>query len=742
MYHSRLHATNGMTSLALDAVSGGWLELVCEGTQDNYIKNHLAAEESPFRLILHTEQGLLEARPASSREIDLNPALKPTLCIQQQPQHAAVTAQYPAVMINGEPLPVTVRWEAQLLPNDPRIHLSLSVENHSTLEIEQALFPCVNGLWLGDTWQDDVLYMPKHAGQRVVNPVECLAAPASRIHWKWQEYDYNMALNGPNGVLDSRGAYVWELNYSGECSMLWLDLFDDAEGDGLYLTCRNSSGRMKKLRAESFGPQDPGLNVAVAHYLFLGEGQNWHSEECIVAPHQGSWHWAADEYRTWREATPIVEPDGTRWVVPVDAQGNGPLHPSWIDHSPGLMAHYDFQYQTGGVVHTYKDIPRLYEEAKSFGLNHILLSGWNESGFDYGFPQYRPNPLLGTEQELRDGVRAVIAAGGHVAFYVNARLCNTVFPDRESLWKNGGIQNRDGSPFLEQYGSHNQYFASMCSQAELWQSELLSAFHWLMHDIGADSLYLDQLAMATSCLCFSHAHEDHLDVKDGWNTGVRRLLARIAQDAPASGVALLMEGANDTYCTGASGGLISTMFYEMAGAFPELYRYTFPNHPLVDMMNPRRHSGMRAEHLARRACKLLFRAFVDGMYLWNYDLFEDNCYQPDDPQAVRVKQVHALRRTWLDHYGRGRFADVLGLLPSCASVMARRYELADGRVLIACAREGGLTGTLQIRLPIDIWKATLATIDGETPLAFDRSIEGTVSFALPQTELALIVLEG
>ena len=29
MYHSRLHATNGVVSLARDAVRGGWLELVC-----------------------------------------------------------------------------------------------------------------------------------------------------------------------------------------------------------------------------------------------------------------------------------------------------------------------------------------------------------------------------------------------------------------------------------------------------------------------------------------------------------------------------------------------------------------------------------------------------------------------------------------------------------------------------------------------------------------------------------------
>ena len=98
MYHSRLHATNGVVSLALDAVSGGWLELVCEGAQDNLIKNHLAAEETPFRLMLHTEKGTVEARPARSAEIGLNPALKPSLRIDQGEREATVTAEYPSVM--------------------------------------------------------------------------------------------------------------------------------------------------------------------------------------------------------------------------------------------------------------------------------------------------------------------------------------------------------------------------------------------------------------------------------------------------------------------------------------------------------------------------------------------------------------------------------------------------------------------------------------------------------------------
>lgn len=747
MYHSRLHATNGVTSLALDAVSGGWLELVCEDAQDNYIKNHLVAEQSPFRLTLHTAQGAVQACPATSAEIGQNPALKPTITIDQQADRASVAVDYPAVIADNEPLAIRVHVLAQLLPGDERIRLTMQVDNQSAAEVERALFPCVNGLWLGETWKDDALYMPKHAGQRVVNPVDTLAEPPCRVHWKWQEYDYAPSLNGPSGKLDERGAYVWELNYSGECTMLWLDLFDETENDGLYLTCRNASGRMKTLRAESFGPLNPGLNVAIGHYLFLQNGNSWESEECIVAPHRGSWHWAADDYRTWREATPVVEPDGARHVVPLAADGTGPLHPAWIDHSPGLMAHYDFQYQTGGIVHTYRDIPRLYEEAKAFGLNHILLSGWNESGFDYGFPQYRPNPLLGTEDELREGVRTVIAAGGHVSFYVNARLCNTSFPDREMLWKQGGIKNRNGSPYLEQYGSRNQFFASMCSQAELWQQELLSAFHWLTHDIGADSLYLDQLAMATSCLCFSDAHDDHPGVRDGWNTGLRRLLARMAQDAPPAGVALLVEGANDTYCPGLSGGLVTTMFYDHCGAFPEMYRYTFPKQPLIDMMNPRRHSGMRPEILARRACKLLYRAFVDGMYLWSYDLYEDNCYRPNDPQTPRVKRVHALRREWLARCGRGIFRDQLGLsVADCPGAMLRRYDLPDGSVLIACAQEGGLSGEISIQLDPGTWHATALTDDDPqqehtlAPRFYTQSDRCTATLSLPGIELAVLVL--
>jgi hypothetical protein len=97
------------------------------------------------------------------------------------------------------------------------------------------------------------------------------------------------------------------------------------------------------------------------------------------------------------------------------------------------MAHYDFQYQLGGLVHTFGDIPRLMQEAMDMGFNHLLLSGWHEDGFDYGFPHYKPNHLLGTEEDLKNAVAEAKRMGGHIAFYVNARLCNTLFEDTKEL---------------------------------------------------------------------------------------------------------------------------------------------------------------------------------------------------------------------------------------------------------------------------------------------------------------------
>jgi hypothetical protein len=88
--------------------------------------------------------------------------------------------------------------------------------------------------------------------------------------------------------------------------------------------------------------------------------------------------------------------------------------------------------------------------------------------------------------------------GGHIAFYVNARLCNTLFEDTKELVEKSAIRNQDGSVRVERYGSGEAPFALLCINDEEWQQTLRETVRYLTHDIGADGMYLDQLAMAES----------------------------------------------------------------------------------------------------------------------------------------------------------------------------------------------------------------------------------------------------
>lgn len=680
MYESRLHATNGLISIAFDARNAEVLELVSERTGDNLVKSNCHPRAwSPFLLEIPTEQGRARRLcPPRYPQILEDPSLQPTISIDQRADSASIHIEYPAVVefIEGES--AAVRREVKacvdilLPPGDCRTQWHLRIANQTGEELQRALFPMLTGIFIGDTWEDDEIVLPRIAGIRVKNPTQRLSEPPQTIYWKWQEYNYGYGFGGPHGEKDDRGSYVYELPYSGSGSMLWMDLFDEGEKCGLYMTCRDDSLTLKGVRCETFGEASPGIGLSIIHYPCLLSGGEWQSEACVVGVHPGDWHWAADDYRAWRTTLP---------------QGQTRRHrPEWFEKSPGLVAHYDFKYQGQGVVHRFRDIPALLEQAREMGFNHLLCSGWNQDGFDHGFPQYWPDPELGTEEELREAVHRVREMGGHLAFYINSRLCNTKYPDRAKTIKESAIMRRDGSLCIERYGAANMEFACMCNQSKPWRDEFVGVLDYLTHDIGADSMYLDQLAMAVGGLCYHPGHAEHAGNPAGWNQGYEKMLRQMRDGYDEEGMALLYEGCSDVHGWGVSGQLISTMFSYSEGSYPEMYKYTFPDEILVDMMNPRRNSGMRAEHIARKSTFLLYRAFVTGSYLWVYDLEMDNTFRRDPEQYERLKRTAALRTAWLEHYGQCTFCDTIGLGACTEGLLVKRYDMADG-LLIACANE-------------------------------------------------------
>ena len=727
MYTSRLHATNGVVTLDFDALSGELLAFVRESNADNLLKNYATRAHSPLDGMLLGDGAPRRFHTPRYADIRVHPELRPTITVRQEAREAGVTLHYPALVADGEPLALSAEVTVSLPEGDCRTVWTLTLDNRTSCEVDDVAFPAIDGAWLGESWQDDVLVYPHFAGCRVDNPTEQLASEPELIHWKWQEYIYCYNIGQETGKKDERGAYVRRLNYSGEASMMWMDLYDPGEGTGLYIACRDAAMTMKSLRMESFGRGDPGCGLAILHRPALCEG-TWTSAPCVLAFHEGDWHWAADDYRAW--VASLGRPSHPR--------------PAWFETSPGLMAHYDFQYQGGGIVHRYADIPELMRMAQEMGINHLLLSGWNQDGFDFGFPHYTPNPNLGTEQELRDAVAACRRMGGHVSFYINARLCNTGFADQQQRIAEGAVMQRDGTLWVEKYGADNLSFASMCIGDRHWRDFVADTVRYLTHDIGADSMYLDQFAMGTSVKCYHPEHE-HAGNPCAWNQGYERLLDAMEPDYAPEGMALLYEGCNDAFGPRASGQLVSELHCPFRGRMPQVYKYTFPDQILMDMMNPRRRSAMRPEHIARHSTELLHNAFTMGAYLWCYDLEEDNCWRGDDEAMARLTGILALRRAWLERYGQGRFTDTVGLREIPQGCQVRRFAIGDG-LLLACASETGLHGAVLAR-----WegrgkpRCEVMTQKSPMPAAYScllREMDGAVwaEVPLPQDETAVIAL--
>ena len=51
-----------------------------------------------------------------------------------------------------------------------------------------------------------------------------------------------------------------------------------------------------------------------------------------------------------------------------------------------------FLLPEGNVKFKFTDIPRWAGAAQKYGINSVLISGWNVGGHDGGYPDYKPDP--------------------------------------------------------------------------------------------------------------------------------------------------------------------------------------------------------------------------------------------------------------------------------------------------------------------------------------------------------------
>lgn len=713
MYKSREHFDYGNTHISIDSVNGEILELYTTRNYDNILKNAMFDTPQPFTIHISGAGEETELFPLSARQIALNPEMYVKIYSETKEDGILITVEYRFVTDGTKIIEFPLSYQVYLRENT--ITFDLKFENNYDGMVDGVRFPVLPGIYLGDSYEDDTLVYPRRTGMKIENPVKVFRETPEYIEWRWMEYRYGYVLKGlpENPNLSKRKLAGLAGSYpSAGLGMSWLDLYD--KDGGVYFGCHGKSLKLYSLEALTPTHKSlPGLIFASAFQPRVKKGERYQTFESVLYFHEGDWRDGARFYRTFRKPQ-ITEISGRK--------------PEWMKKSVGLFAHYDFKLQFGGIIHKYKDIPKLAREAKAAGFKHLLFSGWHKNGFDCGYPLYYVDEEMGTKEEFIAGVKEAKEMGVHISLYVNCRIYNSAYADENTPDK--AVLKEDGEVAMEQWGVIK--FLRMCPASKGWQDTLMEVVKRVTGEYGVDGIYFDQLNAGIN-YCYN---EKHNHAYDAWAEGYEKILKDVHQyynENHDDSISLMGEWVTDAYAGLVSYQLSQTFFDCEIGAFPELFRYTFPEYGVVDMIYPTKNLAMRANHVAKSFDKITSSIFTNGSYFWVYDIENDNTFKRDEEGFAFLKELIALKSLWLKNAEEYLFVEKDGIQTDDSIAKVRRFLSPDGqKSMLVCYRMN--EDNLKIGLDFSAKTAKAIFADGrEVKLKIKKN-----AITLPKEKICLI----
>ncbi len=536
--------------------------------------------------------------------------------------------------------------EVRLEADGEELELSLEIENLTPdRAIQEVVFPVIPGLRAAEDPAAEFLFYPFFAGVRLAAPR--LVLPRAR------STPEAAAPLAPRP--DGEQVTVRQL-YCGALSMPWLALSGPETTVALISYDPTFEVVALEVAAPLQQPEQPpgGLDFRLARLRPLRPGEVRRLAPCGLLACWGTWHRAADRYRTWTR----------RLFLP-------PRVPAWVRESHALTAHYDFKWQDGTFTHTFADIPHLYRRTAQEGIKHLFLAGWSTGGFDKLYPEYFPDLQLGTVMDFIRSIRTVRREGGFVTLYINTALFGQRSRFCDTLGRAWATKGRHGEMLHRHFFAED--FTVNCRGVRAYQRLMRDTVQWLVGEVGASGVYLDCFAAIGPHLCFDpthgHPHPAH------WNQDALATLRQIEDGVREVNpdAFTMIEGCGDIYGQWVVAHLIHGWHYP--NSYPEIFRYTFPEYVLVDMVYPSKGQSFRPKRISEQAYQQLHRTWVNGCLIWIYDQEDQRfCNFRSDPDMWHyVKQLLGLREEGRHYFAYGRFDEAVGLQADEKSIVVRRF---------------------------------------------------------------------
>lgn len=211
-------------------------------------------------------------------------------------------------------------------------------------------------------------------------------------------------------------------------SMSWMEVYNPRENIGMYYAQQDTGIRKAafyyELRPSEKGnvigdnwPTEKDVPEGTPIGLTMGwmnmpytKKDDFSSAPVVLQLHAGDWHQGSQIYRRWFDKYYEVK-----------------RQPTWLRNE---MAWQSIIMSNSEDVINYKfsDLPKLAADAKKYGVTTFEILGWDKGGIDRGYPQYEPDPRLGTKDDFRDALRGIKAAGVHPLIFVNIQWMDTDIP--------------------------------------------------------------------------------------------------------------------------------------------------------------------------------------------------------------------------------------------------------------------------------------------------------------------------
>ena len=526
---------------------------------------------------------------------------------------------------------------------DDAVMFSLHVENRSEYPVAEVWYPILGGL-------DGI------EGRKDTR------AMISSSHWSVCP---DLFQNFPDNSTTNWGIPNRESNwgYPGVMPLPWIDFYNPESNHGVYFACHDPIARSSLLHLELWpgtAPDRPGGNwpesddfdddlpvgliMQWVKFPYTPPGNTFHGPPVVVQFHEGDWHEASTIYRNWFDAH-----------FPIEKNRN------WLHKE--IAWYYNVLMHAEDLINfTFEDIPRLAEEAREYNMRTILISGWQVGGHDRGYPEYRPDPRLGSMEGLKRAIEECHRLGVKVLLFANLQVLDRdtewyrdelyKYRMMDSLghtlghpmgWGQGTLSARAGGP-----GGGTGWTQRMMAPASPGFAEFRKIITDQMVDlarIGADGLHLDKLCWNMGVPEFNPGHGRSPDLPNGEDllAGVEEILRacqRVNPDFRITGEAWW-----DRMIQFLDGCWWATPGVDHISPF----KYTFPEYlPLIGIEQP-----------------LSFSA-INSMLLFGYGIFvgpgnytqsiKDAAWQP---LARYMREVIRLGEELKETIFLGRFLDTL-----------------------------------------------------------------------------------